>query len=266
MAKKKEDIKRTDLNNSMLKRVIIRADFTPMLNLEAIVSDINQQEWFKSKFNNYEKRLLTVKKGNEKDDENALDGEVVKRFDDCNIAPEKDVTLDIGSNFVVMEIKCDEKYDKINKYLELFVDILGHIISNDDYVKLERIAIRKTDGMESIDGNKADEVFEYFDQQIEEEEDRFTSRVYTDSFVYSKKEVSVIYNRTVRVIVDTPPLFVFVLDIDTYLNRELLRNRRPNNEELWNLFYDRLNEASFELFKRGVKETYLNSILKELHE
>ena len=63
MAKKKEDIKRTDLNNSMLKRVIIRADFTPMLDLESIVSDINRQEWFKNKFNNYEKRLLAVKKG-----------------------------------------------------------------------------------------------------------------------------------------------------------------------------------------------------------
>ncbi len=266
MAKKKEDIKRTDLNNSMLKRVIIRADFTPMLDLESIVSDINRQEWFKNKFNNYEKRLLAVKKWNEKEDDNALDGEVVKRFDDCNIGPEKNVTLDIGSNFVIMEIKCDEKYDEINEYLKLFVTTLGHIITHDDYVKLERIAIRKTDGMESIDGNKADEVFEYFDQQIEDEGDRFTFRTYTDSFVFSKKEVSVNYNRTVRVIADTPPLFVFVLDIDTYLNREQIASRRPNNDELWQMFYDRLNETSFELFKRGVKETYLNSIMKEQHE
>lgn len=266
MAKKKDDIKRADLNNSMLKRVIVRADFTPMLDLESTVSDVNRQEWFKNKFNNYEKRLLTVKKGNEKEDENALDGEVVKRFDDCNIAPEKNVTLDISSNFVIMEIKCDEKYDKLDEYLKLYVNTLGHVISNDNYVKLERIAIRKTDGMESIDGNKADEVFEYFDQQIEDEGDKFTYRTYTDSFVYSKKEVSVNYNRAVRVIANNPPLFVFVLDIDTYLNREQIANRRPNNVELWQMFYDRLNEASFDLFKRGVKETYLNSILKERHE
>lgn len=266
MVKKKESIKRTDLNNSMLKRVIIRADFTPMLDLESIVSDINRQTWFKSKFNNYERRLLTVKKEHEKEDENVLDGEVVKRFDDCNIAPEKNVTLDIGSNFVIMDIKCDEHYDKIDEYLTLFVSILWHIISNDDYVKLERIAIRKTNGMESIDGNKADEVFEYFDQQIEGTGDRYTFRTYTDSFIYSKKEVSVNYNRSVRVIADTHPLFIFILDIDTYLNREQIINRRPSKDELCHLFFARLNEASFELFKRGVKEAYLNSILKEQHE
>lgn len=263
MAKAKKDIERDDLSNSMLRKVIVRADFTPMLDLEAVVSDINRQEWFMGNFNNYEKKLLTIRRESPRDNEYSLDGEVIKRFSDCNVEPERNVTLDIGSNVIVMEIKCDEDYDKIDKYLNLFVRTLEHIIVIDGYVKLERIAIRKTDGMESIDGGKADEVFEYFDQQIGDTGDKFTYRTYTDSFINGEFEVFVNYNRTVRVISGDPTMFIFVLDIDTYLDRDNIANRRPNTEELWGLFYERLNKASFELFKRGVKESYLNSILKE---
>lgn len=263
MAKKKDEIRRTDLNNSMLKRVIIRADFTPMLDLEATVSDINRQEWFRGKSNNYERRTLEVKKDEEQDN---LEGQYVKRFDDCNIEPEKNVTLDIGSNFVCIDINCDEHYTQIDEYLRLMVNIVGHIVGLDNYVKMDRLAIRKTDGLESIEGKTADEVFEYFDQQIEEEGDKFTYRTYTDSFIYSKKQVMVHYNRTVRVIPGETATFIFVLDIDTYLERGNIENRRPNVDELWALYYERLNEASFDLFKRGVKEDYLNSIMKEQDE
>lgn len=259
--KEKDKIKRTDLKNSMLKRVIIRADFTPMLDLEVTVSDINRQEWFANKFNNYERRLIEVKKDDD-EEKNKVEGQYIKRFDDCNIAPERNVTLDISSNFAYLDINCDEQYSLIDEYLKLMVKILDHIIKFDGYVKLERLAIRKTDGMELIEGKKADEVFEYFDQQIEEEFDKFTYRTYTDSFIYGKKNVRVHYNRTVRVVGGEPVHFIFILDIDTYLDRELIDNRRPNEDDLWALFYDKLNDASFDLFKRGVKEKYLNSIMK----
>ena len=61
MAKTKDEILRTDLTYSMLRRVIMRADFKPMLDLESMVSEINRQEWFHNKFNNYERRLLQIK-------------------------------------------------------------------------------------------------------------------------------------------------------------------------------------------------------------
>ena len=42
MAKTKDEILRTDLTYSMLRRVIMRADFKPMLDLESMVSEINR--------------------------------------------------------------------------------------------------------------------------------------------------------------------------------------------------------------------------------
>ena len=56
--------------------------------------------------------------------------------------------------------------------------------------------------------------------------------------------------------------FVFVLDIDTYLDPELIKNERPSKEDLTTIFFDQLNYASFDLFKRGVKLEFLISKLK----
>lgn len=259
----KDQIKREDMTYSMLRRVIVRADFTAMLDLEGTVADINRQEWFSGKFRNYEKRLLTVEQEERNTDEEIdLEGRVVKRFDDCTIAPERKVTLDISSKFVTMDIKCDEHYTSIDDYLDLFIETLSHIVSVDNYVKLRRLAIRKVDGMEFENGDKASEVFEYFDQQIADPvNDAYFRRTYTDSFIYGAKNVEVHYNRAVKIVANG--VFAFVLDIDTFLDSDMIENERPDKACIESIYKDKLNEASFELFKRGVKLEYLKSIVKE---
>lgn len=259
----KDSIKRKHLTNSMLKRVIMRADFTPMLDLESTVSSMNKQDWFKGKFENYEKRLLEISQDDEMTkDKDDLEGRIVKRFDHCTIGPEKNVTFDISSKFVTLLINCDEKYDKIDDYLDMFVKTLAFIKENDDYVKFTRLAIRKTDGMEFKSGEEADVVFEYFDQGIAEaEHDDLINRSYTDTFVYGKKDICVNYNRTLRIVNGR---FIFILDIDTFADAEQIgENKRPSEAELKTFFMDKLNESSFELYKRGVKLEYLKSIMKK---
>lgn len=259
----KDDIKRQHLTNSMLKRVIMRADFTPMLNLESTVSSLNEQAWFKGKFENYEKRLLEISQDNEEDQaKDDLEGRTVKRFDHCTIVPERNVTIDISSKFVTLLINCDEKYDKIDNYLDLFIKTLAFIKENDDYVKFIRLAIRKTDGMEFNSGEEADAVFEYFDQGIAvASRDNLINRSYTDCFIYGKEKINVNYNRTLRIVNGR---FVFILDIDTFADAEQIgENKRLSEAELKSFFMDKLNESSFELYKRGVKLEYLKSIMKK---
>ena len=171
--------------------------------------------------------------------------------------------MDIGNEFAVLEIRCDDKYTKIDDYLDLMTDVVHHIISKDEYVKLERIAIRKTDGMEFEDGGQADEVFEYFDQKVVQEGDQFRLRSYTDSFLYGKRSVLVHYNRTVRVTDGDPVLLMFLLDVDAFLDRSFIKNRRPDREEIRTILYERLNKTCFDLFKLGVKEKFLNDNLKK---
>lgn len=263
MITSKEDIKREMMSHSMLKRVIMRADFSSMLSLERTVTLLNDEKWFKGTFLNYEKRELKINKDERTEiDGEDLEGRVVKRFDDCSITPERNVTLDISSKFVTMLINCDNKYVKIDDYLNLFVKVVAFIVGNDDYVKLNRLAIRKTDGMEFNSGEDADEVFEYFDQNIADlKHDFYYYRTYTDSFIYGKSNVNINYNRTVKILGNGK--YVFVLDIDTFLDNERINKNRPSEAELSETFVKTLNESSFELFKRGVKLEYLKTIVKK---
>lgn len=267
MAITKDDIKREDLVYSMLREVIIRADFTSMLDTDKVVLALNEQKWFEGAFNNYS-RLQYVDNGRPKGKEDVTERprKYVRRFDDCNITPERRVVLDITDESLCVDIQCDEHYTVINEYLLLFIQTLCFIIANDNYVKLRRLAIRKIDGEKFPNGDDAEKIFEYFDQRITDlEVDAFWQRTYTDNFFYGKRNVKVNYTRNVRITPREEGRFVFTLDIDTYIDSEMIMKPRPNKDELVDVYFDRLNESTFELFKRGVTLEFLTSKLRK-HE
>lgn len=272
MDAEKDKIQRDQLSYSMLRRVIIRADFTSMLDTEKIVSLLNEDEiegrkWFGEVFNNYSKLQLLSDGTRSKDVSSDEDQkQFVRRFNDCNVTderPEKNVTFDITDQSVCVDIICDDKYTRIDSYLQLVVDTLDFIIKHDKYVKLSRLAIRKFDGQSFPTSKEADGVFEYFDQNIMDySSDAYWQRSYTDNFIYGKTNVKVNYTRIVKISEKENEKFVFVLDIDTFLDSDMIEVLRPGKDELHNVFFNRLNDASFELFKRGVKLEFLKSKLK----
>lgn len=134
---------------------------------------------------------------------------------------------------------------------------------HDKYVKLTRIAIRKYDAQAFANGDEADKVFEYFDQGImDTPSDAYWQRTYTDNFIYGKTKVKTNYTRTLKITDKENESFVFVLDIDTFLDSDMIENPRPPKDDLQNILFERINEASFELFKRGVKLEFLKSKMK----
>lgn len=266
MNPEKEKIQRDQLAYSMLRRVIIRADFTSMLDADKIVSLLNEEGWF-NVFNNYSK--LQLIKDNERSNDEA-EGEdtrkYVRRFNDCITTaerPEKNVIFDITDDSVCVDIQCDEQYTKIDAYLRLAIDAITFIIDHDRYVKLKRLAIRKFDAQNFATSEEADKVFEYFDQDIMDiANDAYWQRSYTDNFIYGKTKVKVNYTRTIKISDKADETYIFVLDIDTFVDSDMIENKRPNKEELTHVFFARLNDASFDLFKRGVKLEFLQSKLK----
>ena len=266
----KDSIERSDLNYSMLRQVIIRADFTSMLDADRMTADLNDQEWFRGAFNNYSRLRFAdtlQPQGNghmDMDSREEWSPRFIRRFDDCNIGAEKKVLLDITNESICMVIQCDDKYESIDDYLSLVINTLHFIISRDQYVKIRRLAIRKFDGEHFREHKEADNVFEYFDQRImfHEKGDRFWQRSYTDNFIYGETGVKVNYTRTVKTTPKEEERLVFILDIDTSLDSELIKNERPCKEELESIFNEELNETAFDLFKRGVKLEFLLSKLK----
>ena len=109
---------------------------------------------------------------------------------------------------------------------------------HDKYVKLTRIAIRKYDAQAFANGDEADKVFEYFDQGImDTPSDAYWQRTYTDNFIYGKTKVKTNYTRTLKITDKENESFVFVLDIDTFLDSDMIENPRPPKDDLQNILF-----------------------------
>lgn len=261
----KTDITRDNLHCSLLKRVIVRADFSTMVDLDSFITNLNRQEWFKGTFDDFD-RLAIDQVENDSDRTSVVNdsyGMLVNRFSGCQIGTERKVLLDIVADFVCLDIRCGEEYTRIDPYLSLVIKVLSFLIESDDYVKMKRLAIRKVNGREFEHIADADEVFEYFDQQVMQPDDLLNMRDYTERFFSVDKGVNVTYTRMFRVLDTGDKRFVFLLDIDTFLGGNRLDSLRPSKQELEEIFCDRLNQTLFELFKKGIKIEFLERNMKE---
>ena len=261
---KKDKIERKDLRCSLLKRIIIRADISAMLKLEDSVSSISRQDWFKGLFDSMDKFTSAANPG--MPDRTSLvaesHGAEVRRFFDCTIKPTQELTLDISDEFICLDIKCNDQYESLDPYMSLMANVVGQIIHDDNYVKLKRLAIRKIDGLVCSNANEANRVFEYFDQGIMAEGEGMRKRLYNDYFYSNKNKVGVNYSRQVKIGDTAASRFVFTMDTDVYVRPNDLDNLRPGVEELKKILSERINETAFDVFKRGVKEDFLNENLR----
>lgn len=276
LQKEKSQIKREDLRNSLLKQVIIRLDFTSMVDLNGYIGILTRSDWFKTVFTDY-KNAITEDNVNVEDRTtriNDSNGKDVRVFYGCNIPPEKNTNLAITEDVICLTINCDNNYYKIDDYIELVKRVWDLLISFDSYVKIKRIGIRKIDGIELPNGNDANRYFEYFDQGVcNPGLDYLLGREYTDRFIKEPQNIKIIYTRNVRLMVgeEGNTTFIFVLDTDTYADYEMFldnvykwKNKlRPDYDELGNLLMGNINTASFEMFKRGVTKEFLNMLSYE---
>lgn len=262
---KKEDIQRKDLRCSLLKRVIIRADISPMMKLGDVVSSISNQNWFMGLFESMDKFLAVVNPGIPERTSSVADspGSEVRRFFDCTLEPKQELTLDISDKFICLDIKCNEHYDSLDSYISLMANVIGQVIHEDNYVKLNRLAIRKIDGLVLSNAHEANKIFEYFDQGIMiEGEEGMRKRLYNDYFYSNKNKVGINFSRQVKIGDTEASRFIFTMDTDVYALRRDLEDLRPKAEEIKEILTNRINETAFDVFKRGVKEEFLNNNLR----
>lgn len=269
--KEKNQIRREDLKNSLLKQVIIRLDFTSMVDLNGYIGILTKNEGFKAAFSDY-KNAISEDNVNVEDRTtriNDSNGKDVRIFYGCNVPPEMDTNLAITENVICLTINCDNNYDKIDNYIELVKRVWYILLEFDSYVKIRRIGIRKINGIELPNGNDANKYFEYFDQGVcNPQVDYLLGREYTDRFVKEPENIKVIYTRNVRLMEGerNNTTFVFVIDTDAFADYEMFLDNvykwkdklRPNYDELGNLLMGNINFASFEMFKRGVTKEFLN--------
>ena len=200
-------------------------------------------------------RSLDIK-GTQETNKMDYDRPKVYRFSDCVLEPVQNVTLDFDRNYLCMEIHCDSNYTVVDSYLEMMATLINIILGCEGFVQLTRIGIRKIDGVDAIKPADADNVFEYFSQQLPwDRKDLMQMRQYTDYMTSPEIEAYVIYNRIVRVVENGTNLR-FTLDIDCYKDSDFL-NPRPEYDLIQKWLIE-MNDKLFNLFKMGIKLDYFN--------
>ena len=259
----KDDIKRQQLKNHFLKRIIIRFDFTTIVNLQEVLNQIVPLILAPSRLFGSFDQVSEVKnemydnnRAKEKED---IDRPVIYRFSDCLIKPIQNVSLDLARDFLCLDIRCDEKYTVIDPYLELMTEIASAIFKIDFFVQLRRVGIRKINGVDEIDPKDADSIFEYFSQSLSwRERDEMIQRQYTDNMLCHSLPAYLIYSRIVRRVPGSTNLR-FTLDMDCYKDETFLE-KRP--EKCWiGSVLTAMNDKLFDLFKMGIKLEYFNQNL-----
>ena len=257
----KDEIKRQQLKNHFLKRVIVRFDYTSIVDLQKVLNKIvaflNPPDSYFRSLNQMQVATGSLELGGTQDTSQAThDRPMIYRFSDCIIDPIQDVTLDLARNYLCLEIRCNPDYTILDKYLDTMIQLMDIILQCEGFVQLTRIGIRKVNGVDSIDPNDADEVFEYFSQQLSwGERDRMVMRQYSDYMACHDISAYVIYHRIVRVVEGSPDLR-FTLDIDCYKDSSFLE-ARPNTDLLKKWLYD-MNNKLFDLFKMGIRLEFFN--------
>lgn len=263
--KSKKEIKRQQLKNIFLKRVIVRFDYTSIVNMQDVLNKIvNHLNSLEQSFGSFD-QMVAPKEDLVKDVSIELGGNInvrqfIYRFSDCQIEPKQNATLDFARNFLCLDIKCDNHYTLIDSYLEILSELMAIIIDNDRFVQLTRIGIRKIDGIDSIAPDEADNVFEYFSQKLDWRKgvDTMKAREYSDFMFCSDVPAYVNYSRIVRVLQGSD-YFRFTLDIDCYKDPSLIE-KRPGKDLIKQYLFT-MNDKLFSMFIMGIRLEYLNKNL-----
>lgn len=261
--KKKDDIERQKLKKPLLKRIIVRFDYTSIADMQkALNKVVGYLKPPKGFFSTFDQMAITNDSkqgtGTSVQGENKIEP-VVYRFSGCTIEPKQKVILDFARNNLCLDIHCDENYEAIDKYLDVMIELMSIIMKNEEFVQLNRIGIRKIDGADEITLKEADEIFEYFSQRLQwTAKDQMLLQQYTDQMYCSDLLAYVIYNRIVRFVPESGK-YRFTLDIDCYKEANQIE-RRPNKAWLEDAL-DKMNKKMFDLFKMGIRLEYFNKYL-----
>lgn len=151
LEKDKSVFNRENIVSDMLKRVIIRVDFSRVLNFDSFVEVAWKNGLFAS-FSDYEKR-----EGNGRAciNDNHSSSPIEEKVDTtihhfygqlCETCPS--VSLDITDNAFVLVVEVNEYYDGSRSYSNFISDLCYQAYQHDNMIRIRRIGVRKFDEKE----------------------------------------------------------------------------------------------------------------------
>lgn len=263
----KTNFTRENFRSTLLKQIVVRIDYSEISNFEGLIQIM--APFLKELFGNRGK--YTTNNINVKIDEKALTGDSlpiavlpsndVYRFSSCMIEPIQNVVLDVANTFTCLIIDCNDKYDRIDVYLELVSEVMSRIFDFDAYTNIVRVGIRKIDSKTFDDIDAAKRIFENVSESQIDIPNMCAFQYRVSSFIVNNENgLQVNLSRTYTNTDDQQ--FQVDLDIDGYIgNPKFLQT--INSRELLSQKLRTINNLLFDIFKLNVTEAFLeNGLIK----
>lgn len=263
----RNEIERVSYRSSLLKQIIIRADYANLTDLAGLINCLKKEERFASSFKS--SKIVNQNRLDIKGPFSLVEDKYLPidnyhissfyRFFNCLIEPIQDLTLDITTNSVCIDITCNRDYDCIDEYINLMCFIVNKIQKFDSFVRFNRFGIRKVDGDDFSDLESAYKIFQK-ERFAHDTEFHFLKRK-TSKYKGSESfctENKILCNLD-RSVEGFDKKFRFCLDIDTYIDDRIDNlDKILSEDEIMKILSVSLNNTSFIIFREFVTEDFLN--------
>ena len=268
----KEGYTRETQKSNFLKKVIIRIDYTGLVTASNFVDSI--KEWLLSDyFDSLYKKFLGQAQLNFSDLGNIaktlmipvqdLRNEPLFVFSGAPFHGTMDtVTMEVSAYYTAIDITCYE-YRSIAPYQELLSEFVRQFNDQEKTLNITRLGIRKASGVLFADFNALKKTYEpeLFIGATPDYNSSFIKKEYLDCFYNEAQDIKVNYKRAISSVLDAQRnrLLQAGLDIDVYIDNEIIRRTGVNLVNDFTVIFNKLNEYQFVLYRNSVTEDYLAS-------
>lgn len=258
---------RDNIYSEMLKAVIIRLDFSGVINIGSFVDMIKQSEAIKSKFAILEEipqRELNVSFLPEDAGTGGLpitkaQDKTIFRFSRWKDTTNSEARLDIDNTSMTLSIDCRNNYKGSGEYSSLMISLMNDVVKHDQFVKFQRLGVRKIDAQILNDENH---INDYFNDNFtvknswEQGESKDMSTL-TDFLHIDDVKFNVI-QRIERIPEDKLRL---IYDVDSYIYADALE-KICEGQSVESYLNKKMQDKMFDMFVNVTSEKYLDSCLK----
>jgi len=265
----KDRFNRERIHDSMMKMVIIRLDYSGVIDIKDLVKifDKHFPRAFKERFehHNQEFNIQLRKEDIESIHKtlsvpiNVISRETITRYHKIQDAA-CDATLDISKYYLCMTVKCNNNYDGLDRYVSIIKGAITTFKKNIPYFSPKRFGLRKVRIENKRNKEEFNTIFEdnvFFEHDYELDNCIYTGKEYVDIMVLPE-----VHNLNINVraklellkTLDGHSEYMTTLDIDAYYNGDELLNVNLND------LIDEANLYEFNIYKSCMKESYLETI------
>lgn len=259
---------RDNIYSEMLKTVIIRLDFSGIINIGPFVETIKKVDVIESNFASFEEisqRQLNVSFVPKDIEDGGLpiaktQDKTIYRFSKWKMPNNSEALLDIDNSSITIVVECGINYKGSKSYSDVIVNLMCELKKYDQYVSFKRLGVRKIDAKVITNG---EEIRDYFNEKfvvgntwmqnhyMMNDMSTLTELFHIDDVRFNVVQRIERYNeKDIR-------LFY---DVDSYIEANVLGE--IDNEHIGEYLNEKMQDKMFDMFVNVASEVYLEKCKK----